>query len=339
MDEDPFAAPTSQPNPPSVAGTAGADGAQTPGLPPAPRAGVGEPLDDDVWGGGESTAPALPPAPGPSLPPAPHDAAPAAAAPDDDPFGVGAQAPAVPAAPAAPLPTRYQSEDPIDRAEEQATRLLDDPGNPALHGYPPEILMLADAWVALRPGPRPVVVVLYDDSVRGSDRMAADVLPVLAAHQRQIDIIAINRARGATLDEYERQVVKKLVGDGDDVPVLVVQTKDRESLLVRFAPFPAGDLDRVLTPGGSSAPRTGADHAPAGPELPPLGAEASPAPSPPGIPSDLGEGAPPTGRPGDPLGPPRAGGEGRGPREGAPPPRADDPELETPKRSPCTPRR
>ncbi|MDJ0973632.1 MAG: hypothetical protein QNJ98_04165 [Planctomycetota bacterium] len=306
LEEDPFApsAPTGPGSTPAVPAM--------PTVPTLPQPGAKPTADveDDVWSGTGAAKPTLPGAPGtdrlPKMPAVPEAGA------GDDPFAPGG-APQTPGAPT------WRSADPEERAQEQATRLIDDPGNPQNAGYPSDILMLADAWVALREGPRPLVVVLYDNAARTSDLMAAEVLPVLAAHHKDIDIVAIDRGEGAEINEYERQVVRKLLGgDDESVPVLVAQSKDRRTLLARFGPFPGDELDRVLQTGKAAAPREAAPT-PVVPDTPaaPAAADENPfAPRAPVIPTAPPEDPqptapqdtpdddlPPTGMPTNPFGP------------------------------------
>lgn len=294
LDDDPFGAPgpgAAPANPPAAAPPGGMDddpfappGGRSP-TPPAP----GPVVDEDVWTGSGGTAPSTPGRDVPTLP--------APAGGDDDPFsGAGSVDPAA--------PYTYRSTDPEERAQEQATRLLDDPGNLSIAGYPRDILMIAEAWVAMRAGPRPLAVVFYDDALRTSDQMAAEVLPVLAAHQKFIDIVAINRHPGADLDQYERAVADKFLGGSDDVPVLIVQDAKRETLLVRFGAFPGDELSKVLRTGKSAAPA----ERPARPidrPTQPAVAPRAPFDAPTATrPAPRDPNAPPAGVLNDPLGPP-----------------------------------
>jgi hypothetical protein len=163
---------------------------------------------------------------------------------DDDPWGNSAPTPAAPAG--TPQPTGFVSDTREGKALEQVTRLLDAPGDPRVKGYPDEIVPKAEAWVALRPGPRPLVVVFHDDALRTSDRMAAEILPVLARFGPRVDVVTVDRNPGATRNEFEQQAVESFLGDSDDVPVTIVTDEERKRLLVKFGWFPAEELEAVL---------------------------------------------------------------------------------------------
>ncbi len=201
--------------------------------PAAPARGT----EEDPWA---SPAPAQPA----GTEPAPAPAAPSGV--DDDPWG--SQSPSAPAGttPAASGSTRFVSDTREGKALEQVTRLLDAPGDPQVKGYPDEVVPKAEAWVALRAGPRPLVIVFHDDSLRTSDRMAAEILPVLARYGPRVDVVTVDRNPAATRNEYEQQAVERFLGDSDDVPVTIVTDEERKRLLVKFGWFPAEELEAVL---------------------------------------------------------------------------------------------
>ena len=229
-EEDPWATEPAAPLPidPAPSDPAPADPA-----PAAPPSG----MEDDPWA---TPAPAAP-APGVSTP---GEATPASGV-DDDPWATGGSTPAG-NTPSGARPTGFVSETREGKALEQVTRLLDAPGDPKVAGYPDEVVPKAEAWVALRTGPRPLVVVFHDDSLRTSDRMAAEILPVLARYGPRVDVVTVDRNPAATRDEYEQQAVERFLGDSDDVPVTIVTDEERNSLLVKFGWFPAEELETVL---------------------------------------------------------------------------------------------
>jgi hypothetical protein len=134
-------------------------------------------------------------------------------------------------------------------AEEHARLLLQSPGDASIPGYPPSLLPRSDAAVALDPGPRPVVLVFYDDGARASSLQAAEFLPVLARHRGRADFVAIDVSASSRWSAEERRLVRKYYMAV--VPTTVVLDRARAPLLLKFQRIAGAALEDVL----ESAPR------------------------------------------------------------------------------------
>ncbi len=130
--------------------------------------------------------------------------------------------PATPTDVAAPTEGRST----VERARAHALRLRDRPGDPAIPGYPPDLLLRADPRAALRPGSRPAVVAFADDASRESDLAAAALLPTLAADAGRYDFVVIEAEPRATDDAAHDTLRRTYLRD---VPTIVVLPPDRRA--------------------------------------------------------------------------------------------------------------
>ena len=81
-------------------------------------------------------------------------------------------------------------------------------------------------------------MLFYDDASRDSDLLAAEVLPVLAMYADRVDIVAIDRASGASLEPEER-ILYSLFPEGRFETALLQEITD-----LVFLPEWAGERRR-----------------------------------------------------------------------------------------------
>jgi hypothetical protein len=301
--------------PPGSAPPRSAPPGSAPGVEPAPAAGAG----DDPWlpatpGPDAPAQPPAPPADDPWLPGTPVPGTPGPEAPPqppapsaDDPWLPGtAGTPAQPPAPtgddpwlptpgggpAVPEGDPYVGTTPEARVREHVTRLVDRAGAPDLPGYPAAILPSSDPGMALTPGPRPAVVVFYDDANRASDLMAAQALPVLVRHRDRIDFVAVDRGAAARPSRGAEELARRF---SEHAPTLVVLDGSRATRLFRRDAVTPEDLERAIaaalraeSPAPSSEPDPG--------DMPPPPLEPGDLPDAPSDPE-----SPDDGRPADPT--------------------------------------
>ncbi len=266
--------PAAEPDKPTTTPPAGGD--LLPGLPPtaaeaastapgvadepAPPAGD-EPFDP--WSDGpkqpvkppsDVPAPKQPDAGAGDLPP-PADEPAADKPSSDEPFdpwndgGAAKAEPSIdlPGTPGAKPRVGFVSKTANGRAMEQATRLMDKPGDPSIEGYPAEVIPHAAADVALANGDKPAVLLFHDDGSKESDLLAAELLPILVAYIGKVDFIPLDMSVGARRTPAEERIVADRLGRDRLAPVTVVVGRERSELLMaRFGRFGAADLDRAL---------------------------------------------------------------------------------------------
>ena len=157
--------------------------------------------------------------------------------------------PSAPTAPEAPPATgpggemRYPEAPPVE-LEAHVRKLLGNPGDPRLPGYPARLLPRADAEVALDAGRRPVAILFYDDGAKASALQAAEFLPVLRRYADRIDMVPIDVKASASWSDAERQLVKTYYMAV--VPTTVVLSADRRPLLLQFQRISAATLEATF---------------------------------------------------------------------------------------------
>jgi hypothetical protein len=91
--------------------------------------------------------------------------------------------------------------------EQHAARLRQVAGDPAVVGYPAALVRPAEARTVFDPGPRPVVILFYDDSSKASDLQAADFLGVLARRAGDVDVVPVDVSVRARWDTMQKKIV------------------------------------------------------------------------------------------------------------------------------------
>jgi hypothetical protein len=138
---------------------------------------------------------------------------------------------------------------PEERAKVHANRLLAAPEDPTVRGYPAEVVRRADAGVALGQGPKPVVILFYDDTARASNLQAAEFLPVLARHRDAVDVVAVDVSSQTTWTPDEKRLVRRFYVAY--VPTTVVlgasaPGAERKPLLLKYQRISGAMLDATL---------------------------------------------------------------------------------------------
>ena len=129
------------------------------------------------------------------------------------------------------------------RAFEHTTRLMDDPGNAAIAGYPAEILPTDPPGHALTPGKKPAVLVFFNDGVRASDLQAARLLSLLVRYRAQIDFVAVDRGSGAARTGGGEELAGRYL---DRIPTVVLLNSERKTRLYKTGGLTADELERAL---------------------------------------------------------------------------------------------
>jgi hypothetical protein len=156
----------------------------------------------------------------------------------------GETLPALEPSPGAPSPAASATDEQrVARAIAHAERLRQRPGDPEVCAYPASVLPTGDAGLALTPGPKPAVVLFYDDGSRASSLQAARALPVLARHAERLDVVAVDRAAGAPETSGARALAERYLRY---VPGTVVLDPSREVVLLRSGAVEADELEAAI---------------------------------------------------------------------------------------------